>query len=406
MYCPSIDNVFIRADGCLSCWCDYGSTIKLVPYNEAKDYAKDVYWGPEFGKIRTAIQKQEIPFPAFCTKCISLQMVRKYSFNPMVIRLLNVEPTILCKLRCSACTAEFERKNIYRGNHVMRPDQYTKILTDLLKSNIQINMVDFVGNGEPYSSKYTNEMIIKTRLLYPDTLISLHTNANHYFDEEYTDAGLDRISFAIDGIDEKSYNKYRRNGNITMALNFMQKFCASANNKGRNIHKIWKYILFEHNDTPEHILSAVDIASKFGIDELSFVITTRGPKSRKIIDATQLNPILKQSRVTGIRKYLVKRDRYFLYKHYLARLRSTTIFKGVLQLARNSILKKRYFRQRQSAAPQNQDCLVVSCSYFMPDLFDISRGIRLLKKMEKTKDKRLPFFQEFIKDKQSYFTEE
>jgi hypothetical protein len=51
MFCNSYHSMFLRSNGSLACWDDYGSLLTLLPFDPSLDYARDVYLGPIFKTI-------------------------------------------------------------------------------------------------------------------------------------------------------------------------------------------------------------------------------------------------------------------------------------------------------------------------------------------------------------------
>jgi hypothetical protein len=98
------------------------------------------------------------------------------------------------------------------------------------------------------------------------------------------DAGLDQIIYAIDGMSQESYAPYRVHGDFEQAHRFMKSFSTTARTRGAKIDTVWKYVLFRHNDSPEQLLKAQELAREAQISELRFIITQLGPQSTRIVD--------------------------------------------------------------------------------------------------------------------------
>src|SRR5690348_833499 len=49
MNCTVNHSLFLRSNGSLACWCDYGSLKTLQEFDPCLDYAEDVYLGKVYG---------------------------------------------------------------------------------------------------------------------------------------------------------------------------------------------------------------------------------------------------------------------------------------------------------------------------------------------------------------------
>ena len=307
MDCNSNHSIFLRANGSLACWDDYGSLLTLQPFESVLDYGQDVYLGKIFQQIRNKLSQNEMPFPEFCTQCYCLakhlQYNSSFSENKEIL-VFQVEPTIRCTLGCPGCMTPGERKTRISPPYDLDIAVLEKILCDLQRQQIQIRTIDFQGHGEPLLNKNVWQMIQLAKRLFPTTKITMCTNANSSSEPEYVSSGLDEIIFAIDGIDQPSYLPYRQNGDFQKAFKFMKDFASHARQQQKPIKTIWKYILFNHNDAPEQLQRAQELAQEAGVTDLVFVITQLGPKSSRIFDAEQI-PIIDNGVTVSVWNYLV-----------------------------------------------------------------------------------------------------
>ena len=309
MDCPSNHSIFLRANGSLSCWCDRGCLTTLQDFDPSIDYARDVYLGKPFNHIRDKLDQNELPFPKICAECISL--APQYSFNPEYrlnkkMLTLQIEPSMYCQLECSGCIPMESRKSILErkwcGHLTLEPLIVKKILSDLSSNGIKIDNIDLQGHGEPLMNTKINDIIKLSKFYYPNTKISLTTNANFNFYEELAKSGLTEITFAIDGYDQNSYCAYRKNGSFEKSFKFMSDFSNFCKKYNLEIRRIWKYVLFDHNDSNEKLIWVQKIAHDIGIDEVKFIITNLGPKSQTIQDKSQI-PITSPSPEINVVNY-------------------------------------------------------------------------------------------------------
>jgi wyosine [tRNA(Phe)-imidazoG37] synthetase (radical SAM superfamily) len=293
--CVANHSIFLRSNGNVVCWCDYGSQKVLQPYSASIDYAKDVYLGPVFSYIRENLGADRQPFPSFCSKCLVLAPEYEYNDYYRQERLVDtfqVEPSFACQLDCPGCVPLHARKQrlpkTEHGQMILDAAVLEKILTDLAQGGVRIRKIDFQGHGEPTLHPDVWNLVAMAKRLHPGSLVTMCTNAHKVFKDDMAAAGLDEILFAIDGMDQASYAPYRVYGEFDLAYKFMQDFSHAAGAQGKKTRTVWKYVLFDHNDSDEQLLRAQALAHQAGVTELRFVITQLGPSSTRIADESQI----------------------------------------------------------------------------------------------------------------------
>jgi hypothetical protein len=291
MNCTVNHSLFLRSNGSLACWCDYGSLKTLQPFDPSLDYAEDVYLGKVYGYIRDRLASDAMPFPPYCSKCMVLLPTAPYTTADPEHRYVDtfqVEPSMACQLDCPGCIPIKERKTrverTWCGHLFLAPQILEKILKDFRRAGIRIRTFDFQGHGEPLLSPDVWGMVATAKSLFPESYATMCTNANAEFRDEMIDAGLDQIMFAIDGMDQPSYAPYRVHGDFDQAYAFMRAFSRATHARDRAIDTVWKYVLFRHNDRPEQLLAAQELAREAQVTELRFVVTQLGPMSTLIVD--------------------------------------------------------------------------------------------------------------------------
>jgi len=295
MNCTINHSLFLRSNGSLACWCDYGSLKTIQNFDPTIDYAKDVYLGKVYGDIRRQLAAGRMPFPSYCSKCMVL--LPTAPFVPIyarerLIETFQVEPSLACQLDCPGCIPIHDRKNrlerTEHGHLILAPSVFEKILRDFRRSRMRIRVIDFQGHGEPTVNRDIWNMIRTARELFPATFLTMCTHANVQFSPEMVDAGLDQIIYAIDGMDQESYAPYRVHGDFDKAYRFMTSFSKAARARKKPIDTVWKYVLFRHNDSPEQLLKAQEMALEAQLSELRFIITQLGPMSTRIVDEVDI----------------------------------------------------------------------------------------------------------------------
>lgn len=287
--CPSVHSLYLRATGALVCWDDAGNETVLQKFDPAVDYANDVYLGTVFNDVRKRLSDGRLPFEA-CRECLVLQSNRKHSsyfVSDRVVQTFQLEPSYKCSLDCPGCVSLADRKLAMPRNLPL--PVVAKILADFVAAGIRIHAFDFQGHGEPLMHPELWTMTRIVRDAYPDTHIAVTTNAHGKVDDRLAASGIDEIICAIDGVDQASFEKYRINGRFRIAYKFMADAAALREKGGRRIRVIWKYILFEHNSTREHLAILQDLAEEAAVDELVIVFTRNGPRALRLDEPSDLS---------------------------------------------------------------------------------------------------------------------
>lgn len=340
MNCNINHSLFLRSNGSLACWCDYGSLKTIQEFDPSIDYARDVYLGKVYGDIRNKLAAGTMPFPSYCSKCMVL--LPNAPFVPIyarekLIEVFQVEPSLACQLDCPGCIPMQQRKDrIERtsvGHLVLAPEVFEKILNDFHRARMRINTMDFQGHGEPTLNRNVWNMIRTAKSMYPDTFMTMCTHANLEFAEHMAEAGLDQIIFAIDGTDQTSYAPYRIHGDFDKAYKFMSGFSAAALKGPKPVDTVWKHVLFRHNDSEEQLLKAQELARDAQVKELRFIISQLGPGPTRITDETEIPRLPNGPKVVVLN-----------YKVSLSQLDEG------IAAARACIQEKEFHRASQSAA--------------------------------------------------------
>lgn len=285
MDCHSNHSVFLRADGSLACWDDAGSRLTLKPFDPDTDCSRDVVFGPVFNDIRTKLAREEMPSPDYCRDCLIL--ASGACFNPewqnrKELLIFQVEPSIACTLECPGCMTFAERRVRHgRAGH-LDIAIFEKYLADFKADGVSIRTIDFQGHGEPLLNRNVWKMAGLAKSYFPDANISMCTNGHGIYDPTQVHSGIDEVMFAIDGVDQQSFETYRVRGKFDRAYEFMKSFCQGVIAEGRPIRTIWKYILFDCNNSPEQLIRAQQLAAEAGVQELLFINTQLGLKSSKV----------------------------------------------------------------------------------------------------------------------------
>jgi hypothetical protein len=206
--------------------------------------------------------------------------------------MLRVEPSYKCTLDCPGCVPLS-----IRGQHQkafqLDPDILDRILADLTARGLAVDAVDFQGHGEPLLNPRLWEMGRRSRERLPEAWISVTTNAMGRFRPEMARSGFDEVICSIDGVDPASYEPYRIHGDFDLTWRFLTDFARAGARAERRLRVVWKYVIFEHNASPENLLRAQRMALDAGVSELVFILTRNGRAPRHIrfpSDVPRLEP--------------------------------------------------------------------------------------------------------------------
>lgn len=262
--CTQIFQLFIKADGKLSCSCMRYWDI-LADAREVD--AGKFYNGPMMQYIRESFAEGYEPF-SFCRGCAC----RLSSYDGSDLKYdwidLHIEPSNNCNLFCEACLCTFERFSTNMPKRVsLDYNLYEKFLREIHAAGLSVRNLALVGFGEPLFNDRTPDMARLGRELFPKAHIYIDTNANFGKRRaaELADCGLSEIRLGIDGVDQASYGAYRRNGEFERAIQFTRDLVGAIRAAQSSTRVVWKYILFDHNDSDEQLRKAVRMATEIGI---------------------------------------------------------------------------------------------------------------------------------------------
>ncbi|WP_179216858.1 GSCFA domain-containing protein [Humidesulfovibrio mexicanus] len=185
--------------------------------------------------------------------------------------VLHLEPSAACNLKCETCPGTAWRTGkwiIPKPERLYYPyNEYIALVDGLKEKGIRLQTVILVGLGEPLMNPDLSRMISYTKSVFPDSLLKIDTNAVYpkADAEALVASGLDIIRLGIDGSCQESYSRYRKGGDIQNAFKFMERLVAAKKAAGSGISIVWKYILFEHNNTMAEIEAASEYAQRLGV---------------------------------------------------------------------------------------------------------------------------------------------
>jgi radical SAM protein with 4Fe4S-binding SPASM domain len=190
-----------------------------------------------------------------------------------------IEPTNYCNLKCPLCPAG--QGLIKRKRENMSFSDFKKILDKMGDQIIHLRLWNW---GEPLLNKELPKMIryAKSKKIFVNTSVNGFFLDNRII-EELVRSGLDQLIVSLDGASEKTYNKYRKNGNFNKVISALKK--ASELKKRLNInHPEIKvhFIIMKHNE--HEVKNMVKLARRIGVDTLYFkTVGVMHPSFKKVI---------------------------------------------------------------------------------------------------------------------------
>jgi len=194
--------------------------------------------------------------------------------GPALPRLF-LEPTVACNLSCfqAVCARESPLRSSRRRPHF--PLAEFRELIDA--SGAGLGRIDFFNYGEPFAHPQAVDMLEYVKSRFPHIYLYVSTNGLLLDRERISRlvrAGVDEITFSVDGADQRTYARYRCGGRLKKALWAMRQLVLERDRTGREVPFInWRCILFRWNDSRFHMWRLKRLARRIGVDRLVWEIT-------------------------------------------------------------------------------------------------------------------------------------
>ena len=241
----------------------------------------EIWHGAAFGRLRDAIAT-DIDQTEVCHGCphrvTGPAPPPADRRAPQILpRIIHIESSVSCNLNCEEMCLRDPIEGSREGK-ILDYDAYTKAIDELSPGLLYMH---FHLGGENWIHPRAAEMVHYARIRNPYCYVVSSTNG-HFFrtEKKLRDAvicGVDCFIFSIDGTDQESYVRYRRNGDFATAFKAMKDMVALRNSLGRQRPVIvWRYILFDWNDSPERMDRARAMAKEIGVDYLAWHLNAGG----------------------------------------------------------------------------------------------------------------------------------
>jgi len=266
------NQIAVLSDGTAVCACVDAN--KSNPLGDLKTQSFDEVWnGPAYRKLRGSIATN-IDAVEICRGCPN--RVDGPAPPPGYVdgvpkpRVLFIESYAGCNLQCPGCDREHIEGS--RTNLNLDFDTYTKLIDELSPT---LAYMEFHLGGENYMHKRADEMVRYCKDRNPDVFILTSTNGHFFHTDErrqsVLDSGIDAMIFSVDGANQDSYARYRVNGRFDRVVESIRELARMKKEQGRDRPAlIWRYILFEWNDSPAEMDEARRLAREVGVDHLAF----------------------------------------------------------------------------------------------------------------------------------------
>jgi hypothetical protein len=266
----------VLCDGKVVCGC--GDPYGERPLGNFREQSLMEIWNSE--KARKIREDLNSGFSSFCQECglkkyvSDKEHIPQRDVQPSLTRLF-FEPTVLCNLSCYHAVCGKESGIVKTRERAMFSfDEFQSLMDQCAHGLVRL---DFFNYGESFIHPQAVEMIEYIKQKFPQIYLYVSTNGL-LFDQDkirrIVNAGLDEITFSIDGSDQDTYRKYRVGGDIKVALTNLKTFVQERNRIGREVPFInWRYILFAWNDSRKQMMQARKRAEEIGIDRLTWEIT-------------------------------------------------------------------------------------------------------------------------------------
>jgi len=289
------DSLYVKANGEMTCWDDVGESKILRQLDESnvrERKERDLFSFRELVHIRRSFREGGLPYPGTCERCA----VRSHggivrTLYPTRLRILHIESSYLCHLSCPECIPAKLRGDLKGPPYNMTTEMLKGLLRQLQDEGVQaIETIHFEGRGDPLLNPAMGELIKITKHLYPRAFTMATTHGSYRYFPWIVDSGLDLLRVSIDGAYAESYLKYRVGGDFDRTIAFLKQVRDERERSGSHLRVMWKYILFEWNDSDDEIRHAAQLANELKA-ELNFVLTYSPGRSKRFPDKESLKRI-------------------------------------------------------------------------------------------------------------------
>lgn len=175
--------------------------------------------------------------------------------------VLQVEPSSLCNLQCVACPVT---EGLERGKQNLDPALFKRLIDEI---GDYLNLILLWDWGEPFLNPALPDMIEYAH--NKGIRLVCSTNAHVLKSEEKVErlvrSGLDVLICAIDGIDQESYEKYRKGGKLNSVLEGVRRLAdAKKRLQSRTPLINLRMVVTRHNE--DQLPRLTELCESIGVD--------------------------------------------------------------------------------------------------------------------------------------------
>lgn len=174
---------------------------------------------------------------------------------------MTLEIITKCNLRCPLCVGGGSKQHHDRFGRRISLEDFKTIWN---KVRDYTGLAILVGHGETFLHPQVYEI-----LECIDKPIHIDTNGNVPLDHDrLARSNVSHLIFSIDGIDQRTYEKYRVGGHFNKVVKNLEQMVAAKRRLGRGPVITFKYIVFKHNEM--YVRQAAELARRIGVDRFQF----------------------------------------------------------------------------------------------------------------------------------------
>ena len=275
------NQLVVLCDGRVVCGCadPYGER----PVGDLETQSlKEIWNSPLVHQIRRDLNEGHC---CFCDPCGLKQRLPSGAETPgrpvFLERIPRIffEPTVQCNLSCYRSVCNRESGILKTRRRTRFPlENFCQLMDEVAPELVRL---DFFNYGDPFVHPQAVDMIEYVKNRYPHVYVYTSTNGLMLDEEKMlrlVQAGIDEITFSVDGPDQETYEKYRCGGDFSRLIGIMKRFVLLRNQRDREVPYInWRYILFRWNDSRAQMKRTRQLAAEVGVDRLTWETTDHPP---------------------------------------------------------------------------------------------------------------------------------
>ncbi len=183
-----------------------------------------------------------------------------------------IELSSICNLKCRGCMQYRFDIPSTRARPLLDVDQLMRWLSDCAN---QIKRIRLYNYGETFVHPRAIEVVefLKKQGMFVEIATNGMLLDNEDKQQRLIASGVDRLLFSIHGSSQDSVEPYMtRAFDFEKILGILENLDRFRDSLGAGVEIVWKYLLFEWNDTDEDLERAESLARERGVDKLHFTL--------------------------------------------------------------------------------------------------------------------------------------